>query len=93
MPQTVLDPTGLVRPPRLALNAAPSDLAGIGVGLIDNSKPNGAFILEWIGRQLVDRYGVTLHWIRKRTEAMPAPDGELAAISRSCRVTLAAIAE
>lgn len=93
MTHMVLDPTGVVRPPKLDLTPAPSDLTGIGIGLIDNSKPNGAFVLEWIGRQLEERYGVSLHWIHKRTEARPAPEAELDTIAQTCRITLAAIAE
>lgn len=93
MSLTILDPTGLVRPPRRTLRAAPASLRGIGVGLIDNSKPNAEFMLGWVGEALQQRYGVSLHWIHKRTEGGPAPEAELAKVAAECQVTLAAIAE
>lgn len=93
MPLSILDPTGVVRPPRLELRAAPASLRGVGVGLIDNSKPNGEFLLGWVGEALQQRYGVSLHWIHKRTEGGPAPEAQLASIAAECQVTLAAIAE
>ncbi len=93
MPLTILDPTGVVRPPRRTLRDAPASLRGIGVGLIDNSKPNAAFVLGWVGEELQRRYGVSLRWIHKRTEGGPAPEAELAGVAAECRVTLAAVAE
>jgi hypothetical protein len=71
----------------------PRSLQGVGVGLIDNSKPNGEFVLSWIGRELQDRYGVSLHWVHKRTEAGPAPEAQLDRIASECQLVLAAIAE
>jgi len=93
MPLSILDPSGIVRPPRRALRAVPASLQGIGVGLIDNSKPNAEFVLGWVGEALQQQYGVSLHWIHKRTEGGPAPEAQLAKLAAECQVTLAAIAE
>ena len=93
MPLSILDPTGVVRPPQHELRTAPISLQGIGVGLIDNSKPNGEFLLGWIGEELQRRFDVSLHWVHKRTEAGPAPEAQLDMIASRCHLTLAAIAE
>ena len=36
----------------------PQTLKGLVVGLLDNTKPNGAVILRAVGRELKEKYGV-----------------------------------
>ena len=51
MPEPLLDPTGdSDRSTNTTLAARPQALKGLVVGLLDNSKPNGAVILRAVGR-------------------------------------------
>jgi hypothetical protein len=58
--ERLLDPTGdSERDTNTALaQPRPQSLRGLTVGLLDNTKPNGITILESVGRELVQHYGV-----------------------------------
>ena len=58
--ERLLDPTGdSERDANTTLaQPRPQSLRGLTVGLLDNTKPNGLTILEAVGRELVQRYGV-----------------------------------
>jgi predicted component of type VI protein secretion system len=57
--ESLLDPTG---ESDLAVDTALTprlrSLRGLRVGLLDNTKPNGAVLLRAVGRQLQERHGV-----------------------------------
>jgi len=58
--EPLLDPTGdSERDTNTTLaQPRPLSLRGLTVGLLDNTKPNGATILRSVGRELVKHYGV-----------------------------------
>jgi hypothetical protein len=58
--ERLLDPTGdSARDTDTALaQPRPQSLRGLTVGLLDNTKPNGVTILEAVGRELTEHYGV-----------------------------------
>ena len=58
--ERLLDPTGdSERDTNTTLaQPRPQSLRGLTVGLLDNTKPNGATILQSVGRELTEQYGV-----------------------------------
>jgi hypothetical protein len=58
--EPLLDPTGdSERDTNTTLaQPRPQSLKGLVVGLLDNTKPNGKTILESVGRELMQHYGV-----------------------------------
>ena len=58
--ERLLDPTGdSERDTNTTLaQPRPQSLRGLTVGLLDNTKPNGITILEAVGRELTEHYGV-----------------------------------
>ncbi len=90
----VLDPAGrrVVAARRLA--ARPASLAGLTVGLLDNSKPNARVLLERVGTLLVERAGAAGFrvWTKPGSSA-GALGPVLDAIARECRVALTASAD
>jgi hypothetical protein len=58
--EPLLDPTGdSERETNTTLaQPRPQSLRGLVVGLLDNTKPNGKTILEAVGRELTEHYGV-----------------------------------
>lgn len=57
--EPLLDPTGdSERATDTRLTPRLSSLRGLTVGLLDNTKPNGAVLLRAVGRELMERYGV-----------------------------------
>lgn len=57
--EEILDPTGASDAASdTTLAPRPSTLEGKTLGLLDNGKPNGAAVLEEVGRQLRQRYAL-----------------------------------
>jgi hypothetical protein len=57
--EPLLDPTGESdRAVDTSLTPRLRSLRGLRVGLLDNTKPNGAVLLRAVGRELQERYGV-----------------------------------
>ncbi len=64
----LFDPTSSPRERAVALAPRPRDLAGLRVGLVENTKFNSDVILRKLGEQLARRYGMTVsRMIRKRS--------------------------
>jgi len=57
--EALLDPTGLDDGAQdSTLSPRPTSLKGLTVGLLDNTKPNATLLLEEIGRELAEHYGI-----------------------------------
>jgi len=57
--EALLDPTGSENGAQdSTLSPRPASLRGLTVGLLDNTKPNATLLLEEIGRELAERYGI-----------------------------------
>jgi hypothetical protein len=64
----LFDPTSTPRERSVTLAPRPRDLAGLRVGLVENTKFNSEPMLRKIGEQLARRHGVTVsRMIRKRS--------------------------
>lgn len=87
-----LDPTagGAVTP--LPLAPRPMDLAGATVGLLDNTKEQGAVILQTIAAVLHARYGVARVVLRRKEHySKPATEALIAAMAQDVQVAIAAV--
>ena len=90
----VLDPVGHRVVERRQLAARPRSLAGLTLGLLDNSKPNARVLLERVAALLVERTGAAgvRLWTKPGSSAGAAAD-VLEGIARDCCVALTASAD
>ena len=90
----ILDPAGGTSTASRQLAARPGALGGLVIGILDNSKPNAAVLLEAMAAALRERFGAgrVRAWQKPgaSTGAAPAVLDEIAA---TCRVALTASAD
>jgi hypothetical protein len=91
---TVLSPVGERRTGGAVLPAPPSDLRGLTVGFLDNTKHNFDRLVEGIGRVLTERFGVkrVVH-ARKANAATPAAPELIAELGKQCDLVFAGSAD
>lgn len=91
----LLDPTGSdEREQDGTLAPRPVSLAGLTVGLLDNTKPNATLLLEEIARELRDRHGVgETKLYTKEYFGTPAADTLIAEIAAECDVVVSAVGD
>ena len=71
----LFDPTSTPRERTVTLAPRPPDLAGLRVGLVENTKFNSDAILRKLGDELVRRHGMTVsRMIRKRSPSHGVTD-------------------
>jgi hypothetical protein len=95
MPEPLLDPTGdSGRSTNTTLAARPQTLKGLVVGLLDNSKPNGAVILRAVGRELQEKYGVReIRMFQKGYFGTPVEESVVQQMLHNCDFAVAAIGD
>ncbi len=87
-----IDPTAGGGKKKIALAPRPMDLAGKVVGLLDNTKEQGALILETMGNALRERYGVARVIIRSKEHySKPATDALIDEMAKEVQVAIAAV--
>jgi hypothetical protein len=90
----VLSPAGEVRKATLTVPALPSDLRGLTVGFLDNTKPNFDRLVGELGGLLTDGFGVKAIVHRKKANAAtPASPEILAELAKQCDVVFAGSAD
>jgi hypothetical protein len=90
--RTILDPTGERTVAERARLARPASLAGLTVGLLDISKPQGNVFLDRIEERLGE-VGATVKRYRKPTFTKPAPVDLRHEIATECHVVIEALAD
>jgi hypothetical protein len=95
MREPLLDPTGdSNRATNTTLAPRPQSLQGMTVGLLDNTKPNGAVILRAVGRELQERYGVReIRMFRKGYFGTPVEESVVNQMLHNCDFAVAAIGD
>ena len=73
----ILDPTTEVSARRINYAARPESLAGLRIGLVDNTKHNSDQLLLRIADILQKEHGAKAHIIRKKTSSGAAPHAEI----------------
>jgi hypothetical protein len=77
MTVTIYDPTTEAASRRIAWAPRPASLAGLRVGLVDNTKHNSDQVLLRIAALLERDYGAKAHMIRRKKSAGAAPHAEI----------------
>ena len=93
--EPLLDPTGdSNRTTNTSLAPRPQSLRDMTVGLLDNTKPNGAVILHAVGRDLMERYGVKeIRMFRKGYFGTPVEESVVNQMLHNCDFAIAAIGD
>jgi hypothetical protein len=87
-----LDPTAGSSIRAIALAPRSPDLAGAVVGLLDNTKEQGALILQTVGEVLRAQYGVArVLFRRKEHYSKPASTALIDAMAQEVQVAVAAV--
>ena len=73
----ILDPTTEVSARRINYAARPESLAGLRIGLVDNTKHNSDQLRLRIADILEKEHGAKTHVIRRKTSAGAAPHAEI----------------
>ena len=91
---TVLSPVGERRPGSAAIPALPSELRGLTVGFLDNTKPNFDRLVDGMGRALKERFGVTqvVHMKKANASSAAAPE-IIEAMTKQCHLVFAGSAD
>ena len=93
--EPLLDPTGADdQATNITLAPRPQTLKGLVVGLLDNTKPNGAVILRAIGRELKEKYGVReFRMFAKGYFGTPVEESVVQQMLHNCDFAVAAIGD
>ena len=88
----IIDPTAGGEKAKVPMAPRPMDLAGKVVGLLDNTKEQGALILQTIGRALCDRHGAArVVLVSKEHYSKPAAPAIIDRLAREVQVAIAAV--
>ena len=97
MDTVVYAPDGEVGPAPVSLAAAPSVLAGLRIGVLDNGKPNARLLLTRVGEQLAARTSARLVLVTDKgpgaNAATPCTPAVFERISDECDVVLTGTAD
>ncbi|MBO0713451.1 MAG: hypothetical protein J2O39_06725 [Acidimicrobiales bacterium] len=89
----LLDPTAKPTTPEVRLAARPSDLRGLRVGLIENTKANAAGLLEAVAEVLKDDLKPAEVIRRKVPATLPASEEVLDELARDCDLVIEAVGD
>ena len=90
----IYDPTIEAKSRHIDFVPRPKSLAGLRVGLVDNSKFNSDQVLERIGKLLERDYGAKAHIMRrKKTAGIPASPEIIAEFKANCDVVVAGVGD
>jgi hypothetical protein len=94
MPIQIYDPTTEVGARRIAYAARPKSLAGLRIGLVDNTKHNSDQLLLRIAGILERDHGAKAHLIRRKKSAGAAPHAEIVEEYKAgCDVIIAGVGD
>jgi len=94
MPIQIYDPTTEVADRHIAFVRRPQTLAGVRIGLVDNTKHNSDQLLLRIAGILERDHGARAHVIRKKKSAGAAPHAEIVEeYKANCDVIVAGVGD
>lgn len=88
---TIVNPTSFEAAPRAIPRATASDLSGLTVGFLSNSKTNADKVLEGVATGLVARFGITPRLYAKRVPSIAATDELLDQVAAECDAAVVAM--
>src|SRR5262245_15845692 len=85
----MIDPTGTAETGLRPLAARPRSLAGVAIGVLDNSKPNAGVLLRRLADDLAEKWGAgpVRVWQKPGSSVAAAP-AVIDDIASTCRVVL-----
>ena len=90
----IYDPTTEVSARRINYAARPESLAGLRIGLVDNTKHNSDQLLLRIATLLEREHGAKAHLIRRKKSAGAAPHSEIVEeLKANCDVIVAGVGD
>ena len=90
----IYDPTFEAKSRRIDFVPRPKSLAGLRVGLVDNSKYNSDQVLGRIAKILERDHGVKTHLMRRKSTAgIPASPAIIAEFKANCDVVVAGVGD
>jgi len=90
----VLDPVSRPKWARTRLNPRPKELAGLRVGLLDNTKPNFSLFLDRVEELLISHYKVArVTRYTKPGRTQPLPPQVIAQIKEQCDIVITGSAD
>ena len=90
----IYDPTIEAKNRHIAYAPRPKSLAGLRVGLVDNSKHNSDQLLQRIAGLLERDYGAKAHVMRRKSSAgVPASPEIIAEFKNACDVVVAGVGD
>lgn len=95
MREKLLDPTGdSERTANTTLTPRPATLRGARLALLENTKPNAVPLLEIVGRELTERYGVReVRMFRKGYFGTPVEESVVQQMLHNCDFAVAGIGD
>jgi hypothetical protein len=95
MKEPLLDPTGAgERATNTTLTRRPGPLRGLTVGLLENTKPNAVPLLQAVGHELTQRYGVReVRLFRKGYFGTPVEESVVQQMLHNCDFAVAGIGD
>ncbi|MCL2542559.1 MAG: hypothetical protein FWE71_08895 [Nocardioidaceae bacterium] len=88
---TIVNPTSNEAAPRSIARTTATDLSGMTVGFLSNSKMNADKVLEGVATALVERFGITPRLYAKRVPSIAATDELLDQIKDECDAAVVAM--
>ena len=90
----IFDPTTEVKARHVAYAPRPKSLAGLRIGLVDNTKHNSDTLLLRIAALLEHEHGAKAHVIRRKRSAGAAPHAEIIEeLKANCDVIVAGVGD
>lgn len=90
----IYDPTTEASARRIAYVARPKSLAGLRIGLVDNTKHNSDQLLLRVAGLLEKEHGAKTHIIRRKTSSGAAPHAEIVEeYKANCDVIVAGVGD
>lgn len=90
----ILDPVGLSASTKIELNRRPSQIEGLRVGMLDNTKPNFDLFLDVVQESLLNTYHVaSVHRYRKPGRTVPVDPAVMAEIKEKCDIVITGLGD
>jgi len=90
----LFDPTTTPQPSPITYAPRPKSMAGLKIGLVDNSKFNSKTLLQMVSRRLGDRFKTeTVHQVTKISPGHPVSDSAIREFKESADVVIAGIGD
>lgn len=90
----ILDPVGISASAKIALNPRPTQIEGLRVGMLDNTKPNFDLFLDVVEESLLNNYHVaSVHRYRKPGRTVPVDPAVMAEIKEKCDIVITGLGD